>query len=126
MSERLISHSVSPDALDATIKKITTRIVQQGDKPKEFYKSLKVDGKLVTSFLTHPPLLADQCEWDFTKINHDDLLLQKIIFVDVVETKFQCYRSTEKTRKQLELAGFRDIQFINDEARIFPTVIAYK
>lgn len=61
-----------------------------------------------------------------TKLNLADLLLQKIIFVDIMEAKFQCYRSSEQTHEQLKLAGFSDIQFIYDEAKLFPTVIATK
>lgn len=91
-----------------------------------YYDALKVDGKLVTSFLTAPPAEGTACEWDFAKINRDDLLLQKILFVDILHVKFQCYSSTEQTRQQLEEVGFRDIEFIYDEARIFPTVVAYK
>lgn len=91
-----------------------------------YYDALKVGGKLVTSFLTTPPLEGVACEWDFTNINKDDLLLQKILFVDIINVKFQCYSSTEQTRQQLEDVGFRNIKFIYDAARIFPTVIAYK
>lgn len=93
---------------------------------KQFYKALKRNGKLVTSFLTHPPHLTDQCEWDMSKINKDDLLLQKIIFVDIIEAKWQCYRSSSQTESQLKTVGFHDIQFIYDDAKIFPTVVAYK
>jgi len=93
---------------------------------RQFYKALKPGGKLVTSFLTFPPHLTQQCEWDLSKINQQDLLLQKIIFVDIIEAKFQCYRSTEQTRAQLAEVGYRDIEFIYDEAKIFPTVVTYK
>ncbi len=92
----------------------------------EFYKALKPEGKLVTSFLTHPPGLSDHCEWAFSKINQDDLLLQKIIWADIIGVKWQCFRSSEQTKWQLESAGFTDVQFIYDEAKIFPTVTAYK
>jgi hypothetical protein len=87
---------------------------------QQFYCSLKAGGKLVTSFVT--PMV----EWDMSKINQADLLMQKIIFVDVLEAKFQCFCSSEQTKKQLELAGFKDINFIYDQARMFPTVIATK
>jgi SAM-dependent methyltransferase len=93
---------------------------------KKFYQALKSGGKLVTSFLTPPPALTNECEWDFTKINQEDLLLQKTIFVDIVEAKWQSFRTSKQTQEQLESVGFKDIQFINDEARMFPTVIAYK
>lgn len=91
-----------------------------------FYNALKHGGKLVTSFLTYPPNLTNQCEWDMSKINQDDLLLQKIIFADIIEAKWQCYRSSEQTHAQLKSAGFGDIQFIYDDAKLFPTVVAYK
>lgn len=93
---------------------------------RQFHKSLKPGGKLVTSFLTCPPALTDQCEWDFTKINQADLFLQKTIFVDMIAAKWQCYRSSTQTQIQLEAAGFGDIQLIYDEAKMFPTVVAYK
>jgi len=87
---------------------------------QQFYCSLKVGGKLVTSFVT-PNL-----EWNMSKIDQADLLLQKIIFIDVLEAKFQCFCSSEQTKQQLELVGFKDINFIYDQARMFPTVIATK
>ena len=92
----------------------------------QFYRALKKEGKLVTSFVTHPPTVADQCEWDMTKINSDDLLLQKILFVDMMHGKWQCYRSSEKTKIQLEKIGFKNIKFFYDNANMFPTVVGYK
>ncbi|HAT8173995.1 TPA: class I SAM-dependent methyltransferase, partial [Legionella pneumophila] len=72
------------------------------------------------------PHLSSQCEWMFNKINPEDLLLQRIIFSDILNAKFQCYRSSQQTQKQLELAGFKSIHFLYDEAHLFPTVIAEK
>lgn len=96
------------------------------DLYSRFYNALKNGGKLVTSFLTPPPSSATTCEWDMSVINQNDLLLQKIIFVDIIDAKWQCFRSSELTRLQLEAAGFKDINFIYDTARMFPTVVAYK
>jgi SAM-dependent methyltransferase len=93
---------------------------------QEFFKALKPGGKLVTSFLTPPPTLTDACEWDFSQLNQDDLLLQKIIFVDILDMKFQCYRSTAFTQSQLESVGFARVEFFKDKANMFPTVVAYK
>src|SRR3990167_2354676 len=87
---------------------------------QQFYDALKPNGKLVTSFLT------ESSEWDSKKINQDDLLLQKIIFADIIQSKWQSYRSTQKTKEQLTSVGFKDINFINDSAKIFPTVVAVK
>lgn len=87
---------------------------------QQFYAALKSNGKLVTSFLSDPS------EWDMSKINQDDLLLQRIIFADIIQSKWQSYRSYEKTKEQLAEAGFKEIKFINDIAKIFPTVVAIK
>ena len=91
-----------------------------------FYQALKTGGKLVTSFLTPPPTQTEPCEWDLSKIDKDHLLLQKILFVDIIDARFQCYRTSLQTKKQLEDVGFNRIEFIYDRAKIFPTVVAYK
>jgi SAM-dependent methyltransferase len=93
---------------------------------RRFYKALKPGGQLVTSILTYPPGMSHFCEWDFSKINKDDLLLQKIVFVDIIAAKWQCYRSTVETKNQLEHIGFSQVHFLYDEAKLFPTVLAYK
>ncbi|MDR3476479.1 MAG: class I SAM-dependent methyltransferase [Gammaproteobacteria bacterium] len=93
---------------------------------RSFYDAQKPGGKLVTSFLTPPPVMTDECEWDMSQINQHDLLLQKIIFVDILDARWQCYRSTEQTRAQLTSVGYTNIEFIYDKARMFPTVVAYK
>lgn len=50
--------------------------------------------------------------------------MQRIVFVDIIGTIFQCYRSSETTQAQLSAGGFRNVQVIWDGARIFPTFIA--
>lgn len=95
---------------------------------QEFYKALKPNGKLVTSFVTCPPNPDNpsQCQWDFSQINKENLLLQKIIFSDILNAKWQCFRSENETKEQLKKAGFKNIEFIYDRAKIFPTVVAFK
>jgi len=61
-----------------------------------------------------------------SKIDQHHLLLQKIIFSDIIDAKWQCYRSSEQTYNQLKAVGFSDIQFIYNLSKMFPTVIAYK
>lgn len=93
---------------------------------QQFYNALKPNGKLVTSFLTPPPGSSDFCEWHMEKINPQDLLLQKIIFADILNVKWQCFRSTEQTKQQLESVGFENICLFPDKASLFPTVTAIK
>jgi SAM-dependent methyltransferase len=93
---------------------------------QQFYRALVPGGRLVTSFLSFPPLAPDQCEWELSKIDKEAALLQRIIFSDLLGAKWQCYRSSHMTEQQLKAAGFKEIEFIYDEAKIFPTVIAEK
>lgn len=92
----------------------------------QFYRALKPEGCLITSFLTPPPIPGVSSEWDFKKINSQDALLQKIIFSDIFESRWQIFRSGERVKKQLQAAGFNGIEIIYDDAHIFPTVIATK
>ncbi len=92
----------------------------------QFYKALKPGGKLVTSFLTYPPNIDDNSEWQMNKLNKEHLLLQRIIFSDIINAKWQCFRSTEKTKEQLMSVGYRDINILYDDAHMFPTVVATK
>jgi len=96
------------------------------DLYRQFHKALKPRGKLVTSFLTYPPTLTKDCEWNLNEINKNDLLLQRIIFMDILNAKWQSFRSTKETREQLESVGFKTISFLYDEARLFSTVVAEK
>lgn len=93
---------------------------------ESFYQALAPNGALVTSFLTYPPHLTSYCEWDMQKINLADLSLQAIIFKDVLDAKWLCFSSSSHTEEQLKKVGFKDIRFIYDEARMFPTVVAKK
>lgn len=91
-----------------------------------FFLALKPNGCLVTSFLTPPPILGTKTEWDLTNVNSEHALLQKIVFADILECKWQIFRSEELVRSQLLDAGFTEIEIFYDEAHIFPTVIAKK
>ena len=93
---------------------------------REFFKALKPGGSLIASFLTPPPIPGQLSEWNLAKINKADALMQKIIFNDILGCKWQNFRASEKVKNQLETAGFTSIEFLHDEASIFPTVIAQK
>lgn len=85
-----------------------------------FWKVLKPGGILITSFLTPPS------EWKKDVVNPEDARLQKIIFADILDCKWQIFRSEKEVKSQLETAGFVDIKIIYDTAHIFPTIIARK
>jgi hypothetical protein len=93
---------------------------------QRFFQALAPGGVLVTSFATPPPSLDGASPWDMSRIDQDDLLLQTIIFSDIVKVKWQCFRTVEQTNEQLKAAGFSVIDFIYDDAKMTPTVIARK
>ncbi|WP_202220111.1 class I SAM-dependent methyltransferase [Okeania sp. KiyG1] len=93
---------------------------------QQFFKALIPGGILVTSFTTKSPNVDPNSEWDMSQINSEDLLLSKIIFFDVLDVKFTAFRSSSTTKLQLQTVGFDEIEFIWDNARIYPTVVARK
>ncbi|MDN7182886.1 class I SAM-dependent methyltransferase [Caballeronia sp. SEWSISQ10-4 2] len=93
---------------------------------RAFFNKLKPGGTLVTSFLTPPPALSEESPWNLTEIDHESLALQHLMFVRVIEAKWSAFRTHAQTMAQLGDAGFVDIRFIDDRARMFPTVVAQK
>lgn len=91
-----------------------------------FCRALKRGGTLVTSFMTPPPLLADDSEWKMEFLDPALLRLQKILFMHVIGVRWNALRTEKSTQQQLRLAGFRNIRVIYDRAAMFPTVLAEK
>lgn len=83
-----------------------------------FAKALKSGGHLVISFITP----ADT--WQ--PYSKDDLAMQRQIFAEAVPVKWQCVRSEQTTRAQLEAAGFSVVSVEYDTQRMFPAVLARK
>lgn len=93
---------------------------------QRFYRALKPGGKLVTSFITPPPGTSEHSEWNMQCIDPQDLLLEKILLVDILEAKWQCFSSTQQMKMLLESVGFKKIHVIPDKANIFPTITGIK
>ena len=87
---------------------------------REFFKALKSGGTLITSFLTPPS------DWDVAHVVQTDALMQKLVFADILDCKWQTFRSSKQTIEQLQRAGFSSIEVKRDKAFIFPTIIAHK
>ena len=96
------------------------------DLYSSFYRALRPGGCLITSFITPPPNVSDQDEWDMSVINEEDLKMQRKVLIDVLDAPWACYRSEATTRQQLEEAGFRMVEVYWGSSRIFPTVTAIK
>lgn len=93
---------------------------------RKFFDALKPGGRLVTSFLTPPPMLSPESPWDMSAVTPALLGLQHLLFVKIIEAKWSAFRTEAQTRAQLERAGFTEMTFIDDRARMFPTVVARK
>lgn len=92
---------------------------------QRFFRALKPGGILLTSFLT-PEYGMPLCPWDMTQVDLAAYKRQRIIFGDILNIKWQCFRSEQTTREQLGQAGFEDIEIIWDSQKVFPSVLAYK
>jgi hypothetical protein len=71
-------------------------------------------------------VLSPESPWDMSAVSTAALALQHVLFVRVIEAKWSAFRTHAQTREQLERAGFTDITFVDDRARMFPTVVARK
>jgi ubiquinone/menaquinone biosynthesis C-methylase UbiE len=92
-----------------------------------FFKALKSGGQLISSFLTPSPSSNKSCPWDMKQINQDDLRMQKVIMNEILDVKWHtCYRTEEETKTLLNKAGFKEVRFIYDRQKIFPTFVAQK
>jgi len=92
---------------------------------RQFYLALKPGGKLVTSFLPYPPS-HEKCECDLTKISAEAAQMQQIILSDLLNSKGLGFSTYSQVDEQLTSVGFKNIRFIDDTARLFPTVLAQK
>jgi len=90
------------------------------------YDALKPGGKLICSALTPPPLGTQTSEWDFSKIDINDLAVSATLFRTLLEATWANYRSSEKTLAQLTEAGFEKINIVWDSRKMFPTFCAQK
>lgn len=84
-----------------------------------FHRALKPGGSLVTSFIVKPALPPS------TPID-PRLIKQKVILSDILEVKWNAYRTEEQVLSQLQKAGFSEASFLYDSMRLFPTVVANK
>jgi SAM-dependent methyltransferase len=91
----------------------------------KFYEALKIGGVLVTSFLTYPSLFAELSEQTAGEYNDDDHAA-RIIFGEILEVTWSCFRTTEQISGLLKQAGFSDIAIHGDSKYIFPTCVATK
>ena len=90
----------------------------------EFANALKPGGILITSFLTPGPTMSENSPWkDFIL---DDVIQQKVIFMEILEVAWQTYRTERETIAMFEDTGFDIQNIIYDRQAMFPTIILKK
>jgi len=91
---------------------------------RQFHQSLKPAGQLLISFLSKSPSQDPQSPWEI--YDKADLKLHMLLFSEILQIKWQSFRTVAQTRAQLEAAGF-EVQTVRyDGQRLFPTVLAKK
>ncbi len=120
----------SPERFDVLTSNGLNIYVNDEEKVKSlyrsFYNSLKPNGVLVISALTPPPALHPKCEWDFSKIDQEALLMQKRVLSDILDIKWLNFRRSDVTVAQLKEAGFKSVDIHWDQAKILPTFFCKK
>ncbi len=54
-----------------------------------------------------------------SKINKDDLNLQRAIFIQILQATWSHFRSVDQTTQQLNTAGFDSVEIHWDDAHMF-------
>ena len=88
---------------------------------KGFYKALRPGGKLIGSALSYPPSAPEKTEWNMAQIDARNLMLQKMLFSDILQATWNHFRTSSESIQQLEAVGFTDIEIHWDTAKIFYT-----
>lgn len=96
------------------------------DLYKGFFKALKPNGILIVGVLTYPPGKNHQTDWILDNINMDDYIVEKIVFEDILGSKWRNYRSIEDIYNDFHKAGFKNVSIVFDKYHIFPTIITEK
>jgi SAM-dependent methyltransferase len=96
------------------------------DLYRQFLKALKPGGKLIIGFLTYPPGEKVASEWQLEGIPSEDLLLERILYKDILDLQWRNFRTSQEFEKELREVGFSEVIFHYDTRHIFPAVVATK
>lgn len=91
---------------------------------REMARALRPRGVLITSYLAHPddPALPKPQ----ITVNPQDARMQKALFMDIIQPKWQCFQTEASVREQLQAAGFTVESIVYDARCLFPMVVARK
>lgn len=94
------------------------------DLYRNFFIALKPGGTLITSVYTYPPGHAKPTDWDLTVCNTEDMLMDAILFGDILQAKWRNFRSASELEDDFRSVGFTDVAVHFDSRRMYPTITA--
>lgn len=89
-----------------------------------FYRALKKNGILVTSFLTPPPSIDSKSPWK--NFDEKNLRIQRAIFEDILGVKWTNYETIDSIMQKMILVGFKLEKIQYDSQNMFPTITLRK
>lgn len=93
---------------------------------RQVYKALKPGGTFFTGVLTYPPGCGNHSDWNMKSIPKYHVEMDQILTRDILDLKFQNYRTLSEIEIDFRRAGFTNISIFPDSYCIFPAVIAVK
>ncbi|MCG7887102.1 MAG: class I SAM-dependent methyltransferase [Candidatus Thiodiazotropha taylori] len=89
---------------------------------EQYHQALKRGGTLVTSFMTPPPEFNAHSPWDQSLLNEKSRKTYSV-FLELFSDR-RGFQLEDEVIRQLQAAGFKDIEVIYDSNKTFPTVTA--
>lgn len=103
---------------------------QDQDRVIELYRqvhnALKPGGTFFTGVLTYPPGSGNHSDWKIEAMPKFHAEMDVLLTRDILDLKFQNYRTLAEIEIDFRKAGFTNISVIPDRYCIFPAVIAVK
>ncbi len=93
---------------------------------RQIYQALKPGGAFFTGVLTYPPGHGSHSDWNIKAIPKYHVEMDLILTRDILDLKYQNYRSLNEIEHDFRSAGFSNISVFSDRYCIFPAVIAEK
>lgn len=93
---------------------------------ENFHHCLKDNGRLIISYLTHPPGLSKNSPWNLKEMSRETWEFELFLFNDVLSAKWLNFSAKENLETMLSDIGFSKLKTHFDPWNIFPVIEAVK